>query len=248
MMLNVRSYTLSGEPVNIGIAVDTTINIVVNGKLYSTLQVSPRMLEELAIGYLYGEGVIDGLEDIEDIRIEKNNVYVNIKKPVRKVEVKQLTTECATLRTSRLKDKISQSKLRIGKDDVKGIVKHFIKHACTLEKGVAMHITAVYRRGPNLLVCASDVSRHASLDKVVGWLLKTSMNGEVCITTGRPSGDMVFKVAKACIPVLISLKKPLYTGYTTALDLGVTLISIVRKYGLTLITGSSRVLDRLREP
>ncbi len=73
---------------------------------------------------------------------------------------------------------------------------------------------------------AEDIGRHNAVDKAVGWALLNGVPLASCIiyTTGRMPVDMVRKVIRAGIPVMVSKEAPTLQG-----------LELAREYGLTLI-------------
>jgi len=48
---------------------ETPVSLAVNGKNWLTFMCTPVLLEEMAIGFLFNEGVIDNLDQVSDVRI-----------------------------------------------------------------------------------------------------------------------------------------------------------------------------------
>jgi len=73
---------------------------------------------------------------------------------------------------------------------------------------------------------AEDIGRHNAIDKAVGWALRNDVPLERCIiyTTGRMPVDMVRKVIRAGIPVMVSKEAPTMEGFLLAKEYGLTLI------------------------
>ena len=77
---------------------------------------------------------------------------------------------------------------------------------------------------------AEDVSRHNALDKVIGAGLLERVDFSNCIlsTSGRLSGEMIIKAARAEIPVVCSMSAPLQSGVTVAKKAEIMLFGFVR--------------------
>ncbi len=81
------------------------------------------------------------------------------------------------------------------------------------------------------------------MDKAVGAVLLSGRELSDCalVTTGRLSGGMVAKAARAGIPVVVSKAAPLSTGVELSRRIGLTLVAFVRKPNLYVYSGRERV-------
>jgi len=82
----------------------------------------------------------------------------------------------------------------------------------------------------HILVFADDIGRHNAIDKIFGQcLLENIPIGEnIILTSGRISSEILLKVAKRKIPMIISKSAPTDLGVRLAEDLGITLIGFAR--------------------
>jgi putative molybdopterin biosynthesis protein len=112
---------------------------------------------------------------------------------------------------------------------------------------IAVHTAFLYSvERDNVRYVAEDVSRHVTVDKVIGMaaLDRADFSDLVLFTTGRQASDMIFKAARVGIPITVSLRGPLYSGVYTAFKTGVTLVAITRGKGLTVYTHPERIVFR----
>lgn len=244
MFTAVRVTDLRGRRVGAKLPIDATVRIFVNGEMVSLFQASPHMLEELALGFIYGERIVSRVEDVEAVSVTGRNVHVTLKDSQGAVrgEAKAVTTECALPGGEGAAEPVTGPSRHLKASEIAHIIRDFNKRAGPRLEGWSLHSAAIYDEGLNAVVCVSDVSRQAALDKALGWLLRSGRRGIVCVTTGRPTGSMVSHVARAGIPLLLSLKGPLYTGYEAADRLGITLVSVVRGLGPVVLTHHRRVI------
>ena len=81
----VNILRIKGENINEEediLVIEYPFTIFLNDKEIITLLCSPKSLKELTVGFLYSEGFIDKLDNIEKIFIdeEKGLAYVNVKR------------------------------------------------------------------------------------------------------------------------------------------------------------------------
>jgi len=95
----------------------------------------------------------------------------------------------------------------------------------------------------NILLFSEDIGRHNALDKIFGECILNSIpvNDRIIITSGRISSEMLLKVTKRQVPVIVSKSAPTDLGVKLANDLGITLIGFVRGKRMKVYTEDWRV-------
>jgi len=91
---------------------------------------------------------------------------------------------------------------------------------------------------------AEDVGRHNAVNKVIGIAaIKEIEFGELFLaSTGRLSGDIIFKAAKVGIPIVSSLGAALDSGFEMAKNANLTLAGFVRGNRINIYTYPERIL------
>ncbi|MEM1597299.1 MAG: formate dehydrogenase accessory sulfurtransferase FdhD [Pyrobaculum sp.] len=205
------------------IAVDVLVKIYVNGSLVEEVVASPEELEDLAMGFAY----VSGYGATSKILIKEGNVYIYAGEgglPAKVVDCGPASGAVERVRPG----------LSISLDDVKRLAGEFVKLTMpSVEPQLAMHTSAIYYEGDWVVV--HDVSRHSGVLKLVGKALRLGLDPSkaIAFTTGRASGDMVQRLAKLGVPIVVSLRGPLYSGIDAACRAGVLLIANVRGVGFT---------------
>ena len=94
-----------------------------------------------------------------------------------------------------------------------------------------------------ILIFAEDIGRHNAIDKILGECLlrDISTDDRIIITSGRISSEILLKIAKRNIPMLISKSAPTDLGLRLAHNLGVTLIGFVRGERMNVYTHGWRI-------
>ena len=97
----------------------------------------------------------------------------------------------------------------------------------------------------SILIFSEDIGRHNAIDKIFGKCLLENIPTEdrAMITTGRITSEILHKVAKKGIPILISISAPTNLGVRIADNLGITLISSVRGKRMNVCTNAWRVTN-----
>ena len=95
----------------------------------------------------------------------------------------------------------------------------------------------------DILVFDEDVGRHNAVDKIFGRCLieDIPIHDRIVITSGRISSEIIQKVAKQGIPVIVSISAPTSLGVKAAENYGITLIGSVRGTTINVFTNEWRV-------
>ncbi len=90
--------------------------------------------------------------------------------------------------------------------------------------------TAGLSDGQQLLVIATDIGRHNTLNKVAGECLarNISMQEAILLTTGRVSVEMLGKAARMQTPVVVSFNSPTHLAIELARQWRITLVGYAR--------------------
>jgi FdhD protein len=211
------------------IAVDVSVKIYVNGRLAAELVTNPEDLEDLAIGYLYGEGYIDTLDDIVEVKVDGDAIYAKLKRDVRVVG--RRLEDCGV--GSLVKSLAGKSS--VSPEMMIELAREFSKLTIwQVDPHLAMHTSALYLDGEWLVV--HDTSRHSGVVKLVGkYLRRRPARLKLAYTTGRASSDMIYRLAAIGVDGVLSLRGPLYSGVEAACRLGIPLVANVRNLGFIVL-------------
>jgi FdhD protein len=109
-----------------------------------------------------------------------------------------------------------------------------------------LHATGLFTPAGELLLVREDVGRHNAMDKVVGRALLDGLfplRDRILCVSGRLSFELVQKAAVAGAPVLVGVGAPTSLAVDLAADRGLTLAGFARRGRVNVYTGSERVWD-----
>jgi len=220
------------------------LSIFINGRHFVTAMISPQMVREFIIGYLFSEKVIKNIEEIESLQIEKNIAKVIISVPLKVLSEKKLIVSGCSGGSSFLDElklpKIS-SNLKIDISNIFGGLKSLLNSDLHKMTG-GVHIVGLFHK--KALICISeDIGRHNALDKVIGCGLIKNIDFEETFVacTGRISSDMALKCSVASIPIIASRGAVTSLAIDIAEKTGLTAIGFVRGRRMNIYSNGERI-------
>ena len=243
--------------VKLDVAVEEApLTIFLDGREIVTLLSSPKDLNYLAVGFLYSEELVKNREEIESLIFEKDKNVIRVKTKTKKKKrpdstrkVKKLIPSgCGTAANiSGNLFKIGEykrldSKLSISSDEIIELMRK-LQHRSRLYRSTGGVHSAALASREDILIFSEDIGRHNAVDKVLGHCILDGipLDDKVTLTSGRVSSEIVLKVARANIPIIISRSAPTMLGAKLASHLGVTLVGFARGRRMNIYTHEERV-------
>lgn len=234
------------------VALETPITIRTNNRPLVAIFATPSLLKEMAVGYVIGEGIARGLEDLLDVKVDGTNVDLTLSKRSEKrarsaKAFKVLASACGSTEDFyRILDQMDKpmvkSDYRIRADDLSSLVRELNMMSSSL-RNVAVHTAAICTDG-EFSAYAIDVGRHNAVDKVIGIgsLKGIDFHRSLLLTTGRQPSDMVLKAARAGIPISATIRGPIYSGIFAAWKTNVTMVANARGPHMRIYTHPERII------
>ena len=205
-------------------------------------------LVDLVIGYLFNEGVVDGLDDVASLFLSADGSAGD----VRLKRAPGIAGD-AVVRLSGLGGEglacggevpACPAGRRYAEDDVRGAAACMDRSTVLYRQTGGMHCSALFRDGRKIAQ-REDIGRHNTLDKLAGSLLLRSVDASdsLLVTSGRISSDMVRKASRMGVVIIASYSTATTAAYEVACSAGMTLVAYVNHRPYQVLCGEDRLVS-----
>jgi FdhD protein len=221
--------------------------------------------EDLAVGFLYTEGIIRARSDVQEVvargqraadglinvvRVElAPGVPVNFKRLERNF---YMTSSCGVCGKASIEAVAVQGQHDIGVMDFKmsgaalGRLPAALKtQQAVFEQTGGLHASGLFDATGTILGLREDVGRHNALDKLIGHAL---MHGEVplkqhgVIVSGRASFELLQKAKMAGCPLVVAVGAPSSLAVELAREFGITLVGFLKSDRFNVYSRPDRIV------
>lgn len=232
------------------VAVEEPLEIRVDGEPLSVTMRTPGNDEELALGFLFGEGLIDGPHEARPTADFAANV-VEVRGPLRHdpgARSFYTSSSCGVCGKGALEEvAVASEPLPPGPQVERALLADLperLRQPGFRQTG-GLHATGLFDVDGRLLLVREDVGRHNAMDKVVGAALlaeELPLHERLLCVSGRLSFELVQKAAVAGCPVLVGVGAPSSLAIELAADRGMTLCGFARRGRVNVYAGAERVV------
>jgi FdhD protein len=225
--------------------------IFVNGRELATLLCTPSDLEDLAVGFAFTEGLIDGIDDIEVMSVSAGLTCVDLwlrdrvfEPPTRRI----ITSGCGggvtfddTVALLARHERLGPG-VTVAPSQISRLMREVLRSEDPHHTARGVHTSAL-SDGESVVLVAQDVGRHSTIDRLAGRALREGVptEGAILLTSGRISSEMLAKAARMRVPVTISRTSPTSLALELAAAWNITLIGYARGSGFRVYSAPERV-------
>jgi FdhD protein len=232
------------------VAVEEPLEIRVDGEPLAVTMRTPGHDEELALGFLHGEGLIaEPREAAPPADLAAN--AIDVAGPLARDPGERrfyTSSSCGVCGKGAIEQVAVDAPRVAGGPAVERTLlaelpERLAQPAFELTGGV--HATGLFAAGGELLCAREDVGRHNAMDKVIGRALidgDVPLAGRILCVSGRLSFELVQKAAVAGCPILVGVGAPSSLAIDLAEDRGMTLCGFARGSDVNVYTGAERVI------
>ena len=224
------------------VAVEEPLEIRLNGEPFQVLMRLPGWEKELALGFIYTEGIVRDLAEV--ITMHFCGIATEPQLPPNVVDV--ILTETALARRGRRHLEVSYSSCGLCAKEAVSEISHKVPKVASrltvpitallalmgrLQESQAIfqetggtHAVALASPDGLVFIPAEDVGRHNAMDKVIGRavLTRQDLAGLVALLSSRISFEMALKAARAGIPILAAVSAPTSMALELSQELEIT--------------------------
>jgi FdhD protein len=248
------------ERVRDELAVEEPLEIRVDGEPLAVTMRTPGEDEELAVGFLAGEGLIDGRDDVTAVGptedLAANVVDVRTRNGLRRDPSAErrfyLSSSCGVcgkgaLEFVRQEAPASPDATPLEPEVVLAAPGEARRRQQAFERTGGLHATALFEPGGELIALREDVGRHNAMDKAIGALLlegRFPLPGVYACVSGRASFELVQKASLAGLAGIVAVGAPSTLAVDLARERAMLLCGFVRGGSFNVYAGSNRVSGR----
>jgi FdhD protein len=232
------------------VAIEEPLEIRVDGRPLTVTMRTPGHDEELALGFLYGEGLIDGPREAGLTRDFAANA-VEVAGPLLSDPGERrfyTSSSCGVCGKGALEQvAVHSPPVSEGPSVQRGLVAGLPDklRQPAFEKTGGLHATGLFDAHGELLLTREDVGRHNAMDKVIGRALLDGLvplAERILCVSGRLSFELVQKAAVAGAPVLVGVGAPSSLAVSLAGDRGISLCGFARGESVNVYTHPERIV------
>lgn len=213
---------------------------------------------ELAVGFLFAEGVISRSDQIESVRKNKcNGVVVSLKGGVT-VDAQLferhsfVSSSCGVCGKKSIAAVLERCESQTTNEELSVHYSIFSTMSRSLrlmqsdfDTTGGIHAAALFDPAAKLIELREDVGRHNALDKLIGAMIlrdKVPLTQNILFLSGRASFELIQKAATAGIQIVAAVGAPSSLAVQLANECGMTLIGFVRDDRFNIYLGWQRVI------
>lgn len=243
------------EPLQISISV-LTMEFPLHNKNISITMRTPGHDQDLAIGFLFTEGIIQASNQIKRVTLGENSINVqlinsenlDLGKLDRHFYTSSSCGVCGKASIEAIKTICrlppSPANFQIDKNLIKSFPGILQQEQNIFNNTGGIHAAALFNLNGELITMREDVGRHNALDKIIGHLVTQDLlplDRHLLFLSGRASFELVQKAAMAGIHFIMAVGAPSSLAVEMALEHDITLIGFLNETRYNIYTGSKRI-------
>lgn len=229
---------------------EVPLDIFLNDRKVITIACTGLHIEELALGFLRSEGVIETLEDLDGIVADRENFRVDVRTGSKKSRDSLHDDSALSIMSSGGRRKRSdsiecplESDLALTAKEGINIMKELLTSSPLHRMTRGAHCSAL-ANPDGVIAFRDDIGRHNTVDMLGGYALLENIDcqDKIMATTGRVSEEIASKAYHLGIPIIISHSVPTSRAVSFSRDAGITIIGYVRGGKMKIYSNERRVI------
>ena len=260
------TITIENDSLAVEEPLEIRLGFAENGKLtnraVSITMRTPGNDDELAAGFLFGEGILKSKNQIAAVKHcgkfpnNLNTIRLDLTADA-PVDLKRLernfytTSSCGVCGKTSLEALETNARAipatnfpRVSPAVVHGLPEKLRGAQKVFETTGGLHAAALFVANGNLIAVREDVGRHNAVDKLIGGRFLADalpLSDKILFLSGRASFELVQKAVMAGIPIVCAVGAPSSLAVEAAREFNITLLGFVRDNRFNIYTGGKRI-------
>ena len=254
------------------VVTEEPLQLMLEGSALSVLMRTPGQDVELALGLMFGEGIMRSRRDVRQVRIsaeaaetvegvevdpclmESNHIDVHLattprRKPERSMLASSACGVCGAVLIEDLRRDLAPLPAgpAIEAAIIPGLVEALRSGQGVFDRTGGLHAAGLFSPGGELIHLREDVGRHNAVDKVVGRMLLDEglpASNTILVVSGRAGYEIVQKSIAAGIPILAAVGAPSSLAVSLAREFHQTLVGFLRGARFNVYSAHERVQQK----
>ena len=253
----------AGVRVDDQLAGEEPLEIRIGGTPLTVMMRTPGHERELALGFLFGEGIIRSAADVAGIRVLPNGEHPDLENVIdvdlapdapgvdRRWQRNFLAaSSCGLCGVSSIEaihqsaPPLPEDHLAIDPEVIYGLDARLRSEQAVFARTGGLHAAGLFTMDGELVAAWEDIGRHNAVDKVIGHAVERQrlpLDRHILMVSGRTSFEIVQKALQARIPVLVAVSAPSSLARDLAQASNQTLIGFLRGRSLNVYSGRQRI-------
>ena len=253
----------AGARVDDQLAAEEPLEIRIGGQPLTVMMRTPGHDRELALGFLFGEGIIRSAEDVTGLRILPNGEHPDLENVIdielassapgvdRRWQRNFLSaSSCGLCGVSSIEaihqaaPPLPDGDLVIDPEVIYGLDARLRAEQAIFSRTGGLHAAGLFTLEGQPVAVREDIGRHNAVDKVIGHAASRGLlplDRHILMVSGRTSFEIVQKALQARIPVLVAVSAPSSLARDLAQASNQTLIGFLRGRSLNVYSGRQRI-------
>lgn len=219
---------------------------------------------QLAIGFLFGEGIITSRDDfievgycLDEDEVQNLNIVTVTLRPGRTFDITRLernfftTSSCGVCGKAALEAveiqgcEVLPPGPRVDPLVIRSLPERLREAQAVFEQTGGLHAAGLFDLDGDLISLREDVGRHNALDKVIGEQVMAGnhrLDDRLLLLSGRASFELLQKSLMARIPLVAAVGAPSSLAVDLATTFNTTLLGFTRPEGFNIYTGAERIV------
>ena len=241
----------------LAVPVETPVEMAYGGVPFAVMMLTPADLEDFAVGFSLTEGTIASARDVRDVRVETSEAGIRVEitlapdrmsRHLARRRAISGRTGCGIcgvedLASLNVEGRPPVRRIEVPLDVVARAVEGLEAGQALNRETRSVHAAAWAGLDGRIVAIREDVGRHNALDKLVGHLVREGVDPSsgFAVITSRCSFEMVDKAAAFGAGTLVAVSGPTSLALDRAERLGMTLLGIARRDGVTGFLNADRI-------